>query len=274
MEYDPALYASSAPHYLRGRPPYSAELVGVLTRELGLDRTGVLLDVGCGPGVLTVQLAPAFDTAIGLDPEQRMLEEAARHAKETGAQNVRWVNAPAEAIAGLDLPRPRTVTFGQSFHWTDRLPVAEAVFDLLEPGGAVAMITHDIDARPAPIEPPAPPIPHDEIRTVVRRYLGDDPLAGRGRLPRTGERYEQTLARTRFGPPRLVHAPGRTDIRRTADDVVSGYLSMSYAAPDLFGADLSAFVADVHEVLRRASPDGIFWDWPGDTAILIATKPA
>jgi len=55
---------------------------------------------------------------------------------------------------------------------------------------------------------------------------------------------------------------------------VSGYLSMSYAAPDLFGADLSAFVADVHEVLRRASPDGIFWDWPGDTAILIATKPA
>jgi hypothetical protein len=29
------------------------------------------------------------------------------------------------------------VTFGQSFHWTDEQQVAEVVYDMLEPGGAV-----------------------------------------------------------------------------------------------------------------------------------------
>jgi hypothetical protein len=33
-------------------------------------------------------------------------------------------------------------TFGQSFHWTDEQPVAEAVYDMLEPGGALAIIVH------------------------------------------------------------------------------------------------------------------------------------
>ncbi|MDQ1375419.1 MAG: hypothetical protein QOJ09_2757, partial [Actinomycetota bacterium] len=52
VEYDPTIYLGSASHYLRGRPPYSQELGTVLGRELQLDGTGTLLDVGCGPGVL------------------------------------------------------------------------------------------------------------------------------------------------------------------------------------------------------------------------------
>ncbi|MET0579372.1 MAG: hypothetical protein ABW122_11995 [Ilumatobacteraceae bacterium] len=64
MSDDPLRYRWAAPHYLRGRPPYSAELLAVLTAELGLDGDGVLLDVGCGPGVLAVQLAPAFRSVI------------------------------------------------------------------------------------------------------------------------------------------------------------------------------------------------------------------
>ena len=33
----------------------------------------------------------------------------------------------------------RLVTFGQSFYWTDEVPVAEAVYDMVEPGGALVL---------------------------------------------------------------------------------------------------------------------------------------
>ena len=60
---------------------------------------------------------------------------------------------------------------------------------------------------------------------------------------------------------------------RTTDGVISGFLSMSFANPDLFGNDLDAFVADARALLAAASPDGRFWDWPGETAVVLATKP-
>ena len=266
------LYRWAAPHYLRGRPPYSAELLAVLTAELGLDGDGVLLDVGCGPGVLAVQLASAFRSVIGLDPDPGMLAEAEAHARRSGVGHVRWIGGRAEQIPTLDLPPVRLATFGQSFHWTDRVAVAEAVYHVLEPGGSIALVTHDIDARPVPSEAPAPRIPFDEIQAVVRGYLGAEDRAGHGLRPVWPERYEESLARTRFGTPRVVHAPGQTDVVRDADEVVSMFLSMSWAAPHLFGDDLDAFVADAHEVLAAASPDGRFWEWPGDTVAIIATK--
>jgi len=80
--YDPTLYKGSASYYLRGRPPYSPVLADTLAAECGLDETKRLLDVGCGPGVLAVELAPLVAQAVGLDPDADMLAEVARHADE------------------------------------------------------------------------------------------------------------------------------------------------------------------------------------------------
>lgn len=257
-------YATAAAHYLRGRPPYSASLAAVLRDELGLDGSGVLVDVGCGPGVLAVQLAPLFDTVVGIDPEPAMLVEAQRHAAARGVDAV-WIEASAEELATLDLPPARLVTFGQSIHWTDRAAVLVMVHALLEPGGAVALIAPAFEHSPAPADPPAPPIPHERIEALLRRYLGWT------RAPRV-DTYETTLEQSPFGTSRVVYAPGRTDVVRTADEVVSNYLSMSFAAPDRFGDRLDDFLADLHDVLADASPDGRFHDWPGDTAIVWAVR--
>jgi hypothetical protein len=54
--------------------------------------------------------------------------------------------------------------------------------------------------------------------------------------------------------------------------VVSGYFSMSYAAPHLFGDRAGEFADEVRELLRARSPEGVFWDWPGDTEVMIARK--
>lgn len=86
-----------------GRPAYSRQLVSTLTREVGLDGSGRLLDVGCGPGILTVELAPKFQEAVGLDPDPAMLAEGAHRAAEGSLPNIRWVRDVAEEIPELKL---------------------------------------------------------------------------------------------------------------------------------------------------------------------------
>jgi SAM-dependent methyltransferase len=270
--YDPTLYQGAAPYYARGRPPYSRELVATLTRELGLDGTGRLLDVGCGPGVLTVELAPSFTEVFGLDPDAAMLAEGERRAREAGVGNIRWVEALAEDIPTLALGSCRLVTFGQSYQWTDQVAVGEAVYDLLEPGGATALVVHTVEGRPQPQGPGHPPIPHREIRALIRTYLGPRRRAGQGFTP-DFDRYADALTHTRFGAPCSVFAPGRPDIVRDVEGVLAGVLSTSYAAPHLFSDQLDAFEADMRALLTERSPDGLFWDWPGDTEILLARKP-
>ena len=274
MAPDPLLYRGCAAHYLQGRPPYSAELASVLTRELGLDGHGTLVDVGCGPGVLAVQLASLFDDVIGIEPDPDMLAEADRHAVANAHPGIDWRMARAEDIAALRLAPARLVTFGQSFHWTEREPVASAVYELLTPGGALVAVTHDIDARPQPARCPTdPPIPDIEVQDLIASYLGPAYRARRGVRWNASDRYEDALARTRFGHARTVHAPGREDLTRDVDGVISGYLSMSYAAPQLFGDRLEGFIADMRSLLDTRTTTGRFSDWPGDTAIIIATKP-
>jgi SAM-dependent methyltransferase len=272
---DPFLYRGCAEHYLCGRPPYSEQLGAVLTRELGLNGHGTLVDVGCGPGVLAVQLASLFDAVIGIDPDPDMLTEAERHALANGHTQIAWRGAYAEDIAALGLPAVRVVTFGQSFHWTERELVAASVYDLLVPGGALVAVAHDIDARPqSRVGPSAdPPIPHREIEELIAGYLGADFRTRRMVSWQSSDRYEDALARTRFGHARTVHAPGREGLTRDVDGVISGYLSMSYAAPYRFGDRLNSFVTAARSFLNPRTDTGRFSDWPGDTAIVIATKP-
>jgi SAM-dependent methyltransferase len=273
VPYDPAIYLGTAEHYARGRPPYSASLPAVLAVELGLDGRGRLLDVGCGPGVLALTLAGLFEEAIGLDPDAGMLAEAARRAAEAGADGVRWVRALAEEIPALDLGSFRLVTFGLSFHWTERERVAEAVYDILEPGGAMALIGHQPDGRPKPAGPGEPPIPHDVIRARIESYLGERRRAGQGFVAPQPDPNGEALARTRFGRPYSIYAPGRPDLVQDVDGVLDNYHSMSFAAPALFGDRLEAFRRDVRSDLERLSPSGLFWDWPGDTKIDLVRKP-
>jgi ubiquinone/menaquinone biosynthesis C-methylase UbiE len=273
VPYDPTIYQGTAAYYARGRPPYSRALVSTLVAELGLDGSGRLFDVGCGPGTLTIELAAIFDEAIGLDPDAEMLMEGKRRARETGAQNIHWIQALAEQIPDLDLGSFRLVTFGQSFHWTDRERVAEAVFELLEPGGAIALIAPSDEDRPVPSGPGHPPIPHEAVRGLIHRYLGFRRRAGQGFASPPPDRYEDALARTRFGPPKVSYAPGRADIVQDIDGVLANYFSMSFCAPHLFGDRLEAFEAEVRAELAQRSPSGLFWDWPGDTAILSSRKP-
>jgi SAM-dependent methyltransferase len=273
VPYDSTIYLGSAAHYRYGRPAYSPELEAVLTQETGLDGNGRLLDVGCGPGVLTVRLAHLFEQAVGLDPDAGMLAEGRRAAEEKNVTNIRWVQGLAEDLPTVAPGPYRLVTFGQSFHWTDERPVAETVYDMLEPGGALALIVHTVTGRIRPPDPGVPTIPHEEITALVGKYLGSTRRSGQGTAPQRTHRFEDVLVRTRFGVPQQFFVPGIPDLLRDSESVLSGYLSMSSSAPHLFGDRLDDFAGEVRALLASRSAEGIFWDWPGDTEVVMARKP-
>lgn len=275
MRYDPSIYGGAAAHYRYGRPAYSPGLEGLLAEELGLDGGGRLLDVGCGPGILTVRLAHLFGEAVGLDPDPVMIAEGRRAARERGIANITWVQALAEDLPGAAPGTYRAVTFGSSFWWTDEVRVAEAVYDMLEPGGALVLIMHKApDGRAVPPSPGPPPIPHAEIEALVEKYLGPTRRAGQGAAPPVLTRSdgEDAIARTRFGVPRVVFASGIPDLVRDTESVLSGYFSFSWSAPHLFSDRAGAFATEVRKLLRARSPEGMFWDFPGDTKVVLARK--
>ena len=278
-QWDDSLFKGASGYYERGRLPYARGYVDTLVRALGLDGRGRLLDVGCGPGIVTLALAPHFTEVVGLDPDPDMLAEAARQAARRDVTNARWVNARAEDLpAGLG--EFRAVVFAQSFHWTDRDRVAATVSAMLEPGGAFVHISDLKDesgesmARPLPPPsgPPAPP--YAQIRALVRRHLGPVRRAGRGTLPHgTPDREQLVLARAGFEDfQRHVVAAGQL-AERTADDVVAWVFSHSGSAPHLFGDDVAEFERDLRALLREASPHGRFAEYLPATEIMTWRKP-
>ena len=48
---------------------------------------------------------------------------------------------------------------------------------------------------------------------------------------------------------------------------------MPSSAPHLYGDRLADFTADARALLASHSREGLFWDWPGDTEVIMARKP-
>ena len=278
-QWDDSLFKGAAAYYERGRVPYAPGFAEKLIEVLGLDGSGRLLEVGCGPGGVARALAPNFAEVVGLDPDEGMLAEAERQAARQEVTNARWVPARAEDLpAGLG--EFRAVLFAQSFHWTDRDRVAATVLTMLEPGGAFVLLADLKDETGEalvlpPIPPPLVAPPYDEIDTLVRRYLGSTRRAGQGTLPNgmPGRDEHFVLARAGFEPMEQYVVPAGQVLERAADDIVARTFSMSLSAPHLFGDRLADFERDLRALLRQAAPDGRFGERIHPSEIRISRKP-
>ncbi|KOG42531.1 class I SAM-dependent methyltransferase [Streptomyces resistomycificus] len=272
-QWDSTLFRGSAAYYERGRLPYAPGFAETLARALGLDGRGRLLDVGCGPGIVTLAMARFFTEAVGVDPDEDMLAEAARRAGRGGVPHARWVAARAEELpAGLG--EFRVVVFAQSFHWTDRDRVAATVLEMLEPGGALVHMSDLQDPPPETTPLPSPAPPYDRIGDLVRRYLGPVRRAGQGTLVNgTPNREDLVIARAGFESFERHVVPAGGAVDRTPDDIVAWVFSHSGSAPHLFGDRLHDFERDLREVLRLASPEGRFAERLPATEIMTWRKP-
>ena len=95
-------YASIARGY---REQLGDELVGKPLDRAFLDAfvervKGLIVDVGCGPGSLTLLLAPNFVRAIGVDADQGMIDEAAIRRVARALHRLRPVQHQIDAFGG------------------------------------------------------------------------------------------------------------------------------------------------------------------------------
>jgi SAM-dependent methyltransferase len=256
--WDESLFAGAARYYEQGRTPYAPGLADAFARALALDGRGRLLDAGCGPGTVTLPLAPLFEAVIGLDPDPEMLARASRAAARRGIENATWVRERAEALpAGLG--RFRAVTFAQSFHWMDRPRVAAAVATMLDPGGAAVHVdsrTGELAAETRRSPLPFPPPPDEAVDQLRRQYLGPGRRAGRGIRNTSPSGEDEVFQQAGFMPAETVIVPDQRVVERTIDDVVASVFSMSSTAPHLFGDRQQDFERDLRTILAQASPSG------------------
>ena len=271
-EWDETLYRGSAPYYLQGRPPYAPGLAVTIEEALPAGRPRRLIDVGCGPGVVTLTLAHLFSEAISVDPDPGMLAEARRRAEDAGIRNVRWVQARAEELP-LDLGVFTMACFAQSFHWMDRHRVAAIIHDMLEPDGIFVHLSDRKTPRADLGELPYPIPPYDAISDLVQRYLGPVRRAGQGVLRQGTPGDEAAMLQNAdfVGPERIMILAIEPHLR-SIDDVVAWVYSLSSSTPHLFGDERADFERELRTLLEQAAPEGRFADPPLDSECLIWRK--
>jgi SAM-dependent methyltransferase len=222
--------------------PYPDALAEALRGELDLDGTGRLLDVGSGPGSLTHLLAPLFAVVVGADADADMVRVAAHGA----AANERFVRLRADELpAGLGTFD--VITVAQSLHWFASAEIAGTLHAMLVPDGALVHVgatTHEGDGN----------VPHDEIRALVKRWLGSEKRAGRGFRTWEGQDPRDVIDRGPFRNRRELEIRRNETFARSEDDVVASVFSLSAAAPHLFGDRVHEFEAELRDLLRGRGP--------------------
>ena len=240
-----------------------------LSQALALDGRGRLIDVGCGPGIVALDLASSFEEVVGIDADGDMIAEADAEARRRGVRNVRWVVLSAEQLPA-NVGSFRVATLAQSFHWLDRERVASILRSMLEGSGALVLVQaytrRDIEAS-SPMPHPRPP--WGSIDEVVRNYLGSETRAGQGLRDLNLQPDHAEILRHWFTGPGDVTVPDGRVLTRTADQVIAAIFSVSSSAPHLFGERLGAFEADVRRLLEEVSPEGLFSAQTGDTELSI-----
>lgn len=121
--------------YSRFRPEYPADLAQFLACIS--PGTTLAVDVGCGNGQLTSQLATHFDKVIGLDPSADQIAQAPTHPR------IAYGCSPAEKMPVADHSAD-LITAAQAAHWFDLPRFYEEVRRICVPEGMLALVSYGV----------------------------------------------------------------------------------------------------------------------------------
>ncbi len=125
-------FTETAGLYRRYRPSYPSQVFDWIFQSANVPPGTQVVDLGCGTGIASRQMAARGMDVLGIDPNEEML--AVARADGSGVRYLRGEAAdtrlPASSI-GL-------VVCGQSFHWFDTLATMSELRRILVPHGFCA----------------------------------------------------------------------------------------------------------------------------------------
>jgi ubiquinone/menaquinone biosynthesis C-methylase UbiE len=101
---------------------------------------GALLDVACGPGVVTAALAPRAASIMAFDATEQMLEKARARCARAGLRNVAFRQGDAENLPFGAGQFDGVVTRLAIHHFANPRRALDEMFRVLRPGGTAVIV--------------------------------------------------------------------------------------------------------------------------------------
>lgn len=243
------LFEGTAFDYDRYRLAYADGVLELVRRELALDGTGLLVDLGAGTGHVARALQAGFERVVAVDPEPDMVEFG-RARTERDDDRIEWRLQRAED-ADFPAGSVRVVASGNAFHRFDRPAVVRKATRWLSSQGAIVLLWSDGPTRrdePWQLE----------LSQVVERWL--ERTGAGARIPPGWERNEYTdeVVLRDAGFDRQIEHTMTVRHAWTVETIVGFLHATSFASRSALGEHVAAFDADVRDTLLAVDRSGVY----------------
>ncbi|HXY15039.1 MAG TPA: class I SAM-dependent methyltransferase [Terriglobales bacterium] len=133
-------FSSRVSDYVRYRPSYPPEVIGLLKTECGLKREHVVADIASGTGIFTRMLLENGNRVLAVEPNAEMRKAGEEYLQ--GFSNLTSVAGRAEATT-LPSRSVDFVTAAQAAHWFDRQRARAEFVRILRPDGWTVLVWNE-----------------------------------------------------------------------------------------------------------------------------------
>jgi len=133
-------FSNRVENYVKYRPHYPKEVLDLFQREMNLQKSSVMADIGSGTGISSKLFLENGNAVFGIEPNKAMREAAENFLREF--PNFKSVDGTAE---NTNLPENSIdfVIAAQAFHWFDKEKTRAEFKRILRDGGFVTLIWNE-----------------------------------------------------------------------------------------------------------------------------------
>lgn len=239
IPFVPGRFHDAAAHYLAGRPAYSPGLIRRVAQARRLDGTQRLLDLGCGPGQLSLAFSTWVASAVAIDPEPAMLDMATQLTAGV-APNIEYRQGSSYDLSP-ELGRFQITVIGRAFHWMDRADTLARLDGLMDASGAVVLFNTSI------LDDPLNPW-SAQYRALLDQYANRDPARAQ-RRSEDWESHDDVLSQSPFASLERISVVERR--RVSVEQLKARPLSMSSLSRERLGEAQDELLNAIDELLRE-----------------------
>ncbi|MCS6937157.1 MAG: methyltransferase domain-containing protein [Candidatus Bipolaricaulota bacterium] len=134
-----SVFTQAADSYVRHKGEADRASHEAMLRLSRVQPSDRVLDIGCGPGFVTLLFAERAQEAIGLDLTPAFLERARQRQEELGLKNVRFLEGDAEQMPFEDSSFTIVISHKAFHHFANPRKILSEVHRVLRPQGRLVL---------------------------------------------------------------------------------------------------------------------------------------